>query len=144
MATMTDDPVNYRLDDQIGYLLRLANQRHTTIFQDHTLQNLTPTQFSVMVRLEAEGKSSQNRLGRLAAMDVATIKGVVDRLRERGLAVSEPDPDDRRRSVISLTDEGRALLARMRPVGLAISEQTLAPLNPAERRTLLRLIAKLT
>ncbi|WP_028030325.1 MarR family winged helix-turn-helix transcriptional regulator [Gemmobacter nectariphilus] len=144
MATMTDDPVDYRLDDQIGYLLRLANQRHTTIFQDHTLQNLTPTQFSVMVRLEAEGKSSQNRLGRLAAMDVATIKGVVDRLRERGLAVSEPDPDDRRRSVISLTDEGRALLARMRPVGLAISEQTLAPLNPAERRTLLRLIAKLT
>ena len=144
MATMTDDPVNYRLDDQIGYLLRLANQRHTTIFQEHTLQNLTPTQFSVMVRLEAEGKSSQNRLGRLAAMDVATIKGVVDRLRERGLAVSEPDPDDRRRSVISLTDEGRALLARMRPVGLAISEQTLAPLNPAERRTLLRLIAKLT
>ena len=144
MATMTDDPVNYRLDDQIGYLLRLANQRHTTIFQDHTLQNLTPTQFSVMVRLEAEGKSSQNRLGRLAAMDVATIKGVVDRLRERGLAVSEPDPYDRRRSVISLTDEGRALLARMRPVGLAISEQTLAPLNPAERRTLLRLIAKLT
>lgn len=144
MATMPDDPVDYRLDDQIGYLLRLANQRHTTIFQDHTLQNLTPTQFSVMVRLEAEGKSSQNRLGRLAAMDVATIKGVVDRLRERGLAVSEPDPDDRRRSVISLTDEGRALLARMRPVGLAISEQTLAPLNPAERRTLLRLIAKLT
>lgn len=144
MATMTDDPVDYRLDDQIGYLLRLANQRHTTIFQEHTLQNLTPTQFSVMVRLEAEGKSSQNRLGRLAAMDVATIKGVVDRLRERGLAVSEPDPDDRRRSVISLTDEGRALLARMRPVGLAISEQTLAPLNPAERRTLLRLIAKLT
>lgn len=144
MATMTDDPVNYRLDDQIGYLLRLANQRHTTIFQEHTLQNLTPTQFSVMVRLEAEGKSSQNRLGRLAAMDVATIKGVVDRLRERGPAVSEPDPDDRRRSVISLTDEGRALLARMRPVGLAISEQTLAPLNPAERRTLLRLIAKLT
>ena len=144
MATMTDDPVDYRLDDQIGYLLRLANQRHTTIFQEHTLQNLTPTQFSVMVRLEAEGKSSQNRLGRLAAMDVATIKGVVDRLRERGLAVSEPDPDDRRRSVISLTDEGRALLARMRPVGLAISEQTLAPLNAAERRTLLRLIAKLT
>ena len=144
MPTRTEETVDYRLDEQIGYLLRLANQRHTTIFQDHTLQNLTPTQFSVMVRLEAEGKSSQNRLGRLAAMDVATIKGVVDRLRERGLAVSEPDPDDRRRSVISLTDEGRALLARMRPVGLAISEQTLAPLNPAERRTLLRLIAKLT
>lgn len=143
MPTRTEETVDYRLDEQIGYLLRLANQRHTTIFQEHTLENLTPTQFSVMVRLDAEGKSSQNRLGRLAAMDVATIKGVVDRLRERGLAVSEPDPDDRRRSVISLTDEGRALLARMRPVGLTISEQTLKPLTKAEQRTFLRLIGKL-
>ena len=39
----------YRLDDQVGYLLRLANQRHTTIFQANTVDGLTPTQFSALV-----------------------------------------------------------------------------------------------
>ena len=71
----------YRLDDQAGYLLRLASQRHAAIFQSLTLEGLTPTQFSALIRISEQGQCSQNHLGRLAAMDVATIKGVADRLR---------------------------------------------------------------
>ena len=77
----------YVLDDQIGYLLRLANQRHTLIFQEQAVLELTPTQFSAMVRLLDEGECSQNELGRRTAMDVATVKGVVDRLRAKGLVL---------------------------------------------------------
>ena len=92
----------YVLDDQIGYLLRLANQRHTLIFQEHAVLELTPTQFSAMVRLLDEGECSQNELGRRTAMDVATVKGVVDRLRAKGLVRLRPDPTDRRRTTISI------------------------------------------
>lgn len=134
----------YRLDDQVGYLLRLANQRHTTIFQANTVEGLTPTQFSALVRIAEQGSCSQNRLGRLAAMDVATIKGVVDRLNQRGLITTRPDPGDKRRTLISLSEDGRALLDRMIPAGRRITAETLAPLTKAEQRSLLRLLRKLT
>lgn len=134
---------DYQLDDQVGFLLRLANQRHNAIFQGQSLDGLTPTQFAALVRIAEQGKVSQNHLGRLAAMDVATIKGVVDRLRQRGLTVTESDPVDKRRTLISLSPEGAALLEQMLPVGRRISEETLSPLTPSEQRNLLRLLRKL-
>jgi len=144
---MTDTKANsenaYRLDDQVGYLLRLASQRHATIFQSLTIEGLTPTQFSALIRLSEQGKCSQNRLGRLAAMDVATIKGVADRLRQKGLIVAEPDPDDKRRTLISLSPTGTALVQRMQSVGHAITDETLNPLTAAEQRSLAKLLRKL-
>lgn len=134
----------YRLDDQVGYLLRLASQRHANIFQTNTLEGLTATQFAALARIREHGKCSQNRLGRLAAMDVATIKGVVDRLRDKGLTVTESDPNDKRRMLISLSPAGEEMLDRMEQVGLAITEETLRPLTAAEQRSLLKLLRKLS
>ncbi len=107
-ATNSDGEVAspYRLDDQIGYKLRLANQRHLEIFSRH-LPDLTPTQFSVLVRLYEIGEVSQNHLGRLVAMDAATTKGVVRRLVDKGLINLQQDGADLRRLKISLTAEGK-------------------------------------
>ena len=135
---------NYELDKQVGYLLRLASQRHTAIFQKHALDNLTPTQFSTLVRLSELGEMSQNHLGRTAAIDVATVKGVVDRLKAKGLVHTRPDQVDKRRSVISLTDKGTALISDLSRIGLQITEETLSPLTAGERRTLLGLLDKIS
>ena len=137
------DDAEYILDDQVGYLLRLASQRHAVIFQTH-VSDLTPTQFSTLIRISEHGALSQNHLGRLAAMDVATIKGVVDRLKAKGLVRSTPDPNDKRRSSIMLTDAGEATIARLKRDGLVISQDTLAPLKPAEQKTFLALLKRLT
>lgn len=134
---------SYVLDDQVGYLLRLAAQRHAAIFQAHTVEGLTPTQFSTLVRLAENGACSQNQLGRLAAMDIATIKGVVDRLRQRGFVRTMPSSDDRRRNIVSLTEDGARALDRMLPAGRVITEETLAPLKPSEQRHLIKLLRKL-
>ena len=133
----------YVLEEQVGYLLRLASQRHAAIFQKHALRGLTPTQFSTMMRIAEHGEVSQNQLGRLAAMDVATIKGVVDRLRSKDLVTSRSDPGDKRRSLISLTEIGAALIHDLKRVGADITEETLAPLSKAERETLNALLAKI-
>ena len=138
---MTEAP--YTLDEQVGYLLRLASQRHAAIFQALTLDGLTAQQFAALVRIGEEGEVSQNRLGRLAAMDVATIKGVADRLRQKGLARTRPDPEDKRRMLISLTDAGQDLLCGMIEQGREITAQTLARLTPEEQKDLLRLLKKL-
>ena len=135
---------DYVLEDQVGYLLRLANQRHALIFQKHSIENLTPTQFSALIRLSENGEISQNHLGRLAAMDVATVKGVVDRLKDKGLVQSTPDPADKRRSIISLSPKGASLVTDLRGIGLRISEETLVPLTPVERRTLVNLLRKIS
>ena len=99
----------YQLDDQVGYKLRLASQRHLEIFSRH-LPEMTPTQFSILVRLAEIGEVSQNQLGRLVAMDAATTKGVVTRLIDRGLVQSRQDGEDLRRLQISLTGEGERVI----------------------------------
>jgi len=143
-AAETPDTSDYVLDDQIGYLLRLATQRHVAIFQAHMTGGLTPTQFAVLVRLDDVGPSSQNHLGRLAHLDVATVKGVVDRLLGKGLVDISQDESDSRRRVIALSARGRALLPRLQAAGQAITAETLAPLDETERETLLRLLGKLS
>ncbi|CUH66767.1 Nicotinate degradation protein R [Thalassovita gelatinovora] len=145
---MTDDgtlkpSTAYVLDEQVGYLLRLANQRHATIFQTHAVDGLTPTQFTALVRLAEHGKCSQNQLGRYAAMDIATIKGVVDRLRGKGLVQTEASQQDRRRSLVSLTPAGQDLVQDLYHAGEAITDETLAPLSPAEQRNFIKLLRKL-
>ena len=76
-------------------------------------------------------------------MDAATIKGVVDRLMDRGLIETQPDPGDARRRVIGLTDAGRRLVERSIATALAITRNTLAPLTPSERAVLHALLRKL-
>ena len=134
----------YKLDEQVGFMLRVASQRHATIFQAHTNEKLTPTQFSTLIRLAEVGSVSQNQLGRLAAMDIATIKGVVDRLKAKGLIQTEPDLVDKRRSVISLSPRGAELISDLKTAGHRITEETLAPLSAKEQQTLLGLLRKIS
>src|SRR6185312_13540131 len=84
----------YILDEQIGFILRQVWQRHAAIFARDIGINLTPTQWAALAKLNETGRCSQNQLGRLTAMDVATIKGVIDRLTARGLTETNPDPQD--------------------------------------------------
>jgi len=135
---------DYSLDEQVGYLLRLASQRHAVIFQQQISENLTPTQFSTLFRISEHGELSQNHLGRLAAMDVATVKGVVDRLKAKGLVQSRSDKLDKRRSLISLAADGKELINGLKRDGARISDETLAPLRASERKTLLGLLKKIT
>jgi DNA-binding MarR family transcriptional regulator len=76
-------------------------------------------------------------------MDVATIKGVIDRLTARGLTETGRDPADSRRLLVSLTRAGQQLAEKAVPNALAITRETLAPLDAKERETLVALLGKL-
>jgi DNA-binding MarR family transcriptional regulator len=133
----------YRLDDQIGYVLRRVTQRHLAVFAS-AIPEVTTTQFAVLARLSEIGPLSQNQLGRAAAMDAATIKGVVDRLARLGLVTTAPDPADRRRLTVALTAAGTALFSDRVRTALGVSDETMAPLSADERRQLMALLARLT
>jgi DNA-binding MarR family transcriptional regulator len=136
------DNDDYALDRQVGFMLRLAQQRHATIFVSLMIEELTPTQWAAIAKLKEIGPSSQNLLGRLTAMDGATIKGVIDRLTRRGFTSTKPDPADGRRLLVALTGRGEAVYERAKSIAKDITEKTLAPLNANERAELLTLLSK--
>ncbi len=145
LKNKTKDDVldTYRLDDQVGFILRRASQRHLTIFAD-LIGDLTSTQFAALAKLYEIGPVSQNELGRQTAMDGATIKGVIDRLRKRGYVESWPDENDRRRMFVDLNDAGHRIYQECVEAAHDISSKTLAPLNPKETAIFLDLLQKIT
>jgi MarR family transcriptional regulator, lower aerobic nicotinate degradation pathway regulator len=132
----------YRLEEQVGFLLRRANQRHLAVFAE-VIPEVTTTQLAALARLCELGPLSQNQLGRATAMDAATIKGVVERLVRRRLVTTAPSAEDRRRLVVDLTPEGRALFGDLWRRGLEASRRTLEPLSPAERDRFLALLRRM-
>ncbi|MFC5442374.1 MarR family winged helix-turn-helix transcriptional regulator [Rhizobium halophytocola] len=133
----------YRVDQQIGYFLRQANQRHVALFGERMEERLTTTQWAALTKLHELGPTSQNQLGRVTAMDVATIKGVVDRLIARGYVASAPDPTDGRRLVLSVSEVGQAAIRRNLSAAMDVSDATLSPLTSGERQMLIELLKKI-
>ncbi len=133
----------YVLDDQAGFLMRIAMQRHTALFMSRMIEGLTQTQFAALAKLYEAGPCSQNHLGRLIYLDAATIKGVVDRLVARGFVTALGDPTDRRRLAVTLTSRGKAVTEAAIKVAAEITAETLEPLTAEERRTVVHLLRKL-
>ncbi|WP_292586723.1 MarR family transcriptional regulator, partial [Mesorhizobium sp.] len=108
-----------------------AHQRHVAIFAAH-IADLTPPQFAALAKLYDIGETSQNQLGTFIAMDAATVKGVIDRLKARGLVDVSKHDVDKRRLLVNLTAEGREAVERLFPHARTITEETLAPLSTRE------------
>jgi len=83
-----------------------------------------------------QGATSPGELARLWQVTPAVITGVIDRLERRDLVRREPDPDDRRRLRLALTETGltaRALVER------ALTEELAAQLVKASPQELAEL-----
>jgi MarR family transcriptional regulator, lower aerobic nicotinate degradation pathway regulator len=142
-ASPAPDP--YDFTRQVGYLLRRAYQRHLAIFQAEAGEaQITSVQFSTLCALSDNGPQSQGDLVRVTGIDQATIRGIVERLKARGLIALSKDRSDARKVIIAITPAGTELLAVMVPHARRITELTMEDLNPAERMALLhtlRLVA---
>jgi DNA-binding MarR family transcriptional regulator len=68
---------------------------------------------------------------------------VIDRLCARGLTETSADPEDGRRLRVSLTRAGQQLAEKVAANALAITKETLAPLDPREREMLVAMLEKL-
>lgn len=135
---------DYRLEDQVGYWLRRAYQRHMAIFASVMSDlDLTSVQFAALVKLRDMKAVTQTELGRLIGIDRATISGVVSRLQKRGLLQFRLDPLDRRSRIIALTPAGETLLGQALRRTEQVGDDTLAPISEAERAALRDMLRKL-
>ena len=134
----------FRLDDQVGHLLRRAYQRASSHLASRIRpHDLTPVQHATLIRLWEMGPLSQNQLGRAVAMPPANIHSLVRRLESRGFVRRDADPSDKRLLTVSLTDEGRALVEALIPLDAASTEAALRGLSAAERETLYAILKKM-
>jgi DNA-binding MarR family transcriptional regulator len=71
----------------------------------------------------------------------ASVTSLLDTLERRGLVERRPDPADRRRVLVVITAEGRALVDRFLPEVVALQTAALAGLSESQREQLLELLA---
>jgi DNA-binding MarR family transcriptional regulator len=146
---MTDDletvSEEYRVTEQVGHLMRKAYQRHLAIFQENASDpNLTSVQFVTLCALRDNGPSSQADLVRITAVDQATIRGIIERLKARHLIKISKDSLDGRKVIMTLLPAGEAVLQEMVPKAKLITQLTVECLNPAERVALMYLLRRLS
>lgn len=100
--------------------------------------------YAVLVTLREYGPASQAELSDWSGIHRSDMVAVLNTLTAAGHVERAPDPDDRRRNIISLTPAGRRRLARLDRVVTAVQDRVLAPLDPAERAELVRLLGALS
>ncbi|MFD7720506.1 MarR family winged helix-turn-helix transcriptional regulator [Streptomyces sp. NPDC059814] len=97
---------------------------------------LTPTQRSVLARLDDGGPATTAALARAEFVRPQSMRLTLGVLEEQGIVRRAPDPDDGRKSVMSITDAGRTTLAEVRAAKRNwLAEAIAAELDGAERRT---------
>lgn len=145
--TSVSDPARgmpYEFSEQVGHLLRRAYQRHVALFQQIIPDTqLTAAQFVVLCAVKKSPACSLSEIVKLTAIDQATVRGVIDRLKSRQLLAVRHDQVDRRKVLVSLTQAGRELVEIMVPFAHEITEKTFHGFNPAERLALTYLLNKM-
>jgi DNA-binding MarR family transcriptional regulator len=99
--------------------------------------------YRLLAALEEFGPASQAALGRRISIDRSDVVAALNELAGRGLIERSPDPDDRRRNVVTITPAGTEQLRALDGILAGVQEQLLAPLSDAERTQLVQLLLRL-
>ncbi|MFI6183615.1 MarR family winged helix-turn-helix transcriptional regulator [Nonomuraea sp. NPDC051191] len=99
--------------------------------------------YALLAALEEYGPASQADLGRRTGIDRSDVVATVNDLAGRDLVERAPDPEDRRRNVVTITAEGREQLDELDRLLARAQDEFLAPLPPADRRQLIDLLTRL-
>ena len=104
-------------------------------------ESITPLQYTALTVLERRSDLSAAELARNAFVTDQSAADMVRVLEERGLIERVPDPGDRRRRVLRLTDAGRELLDQVRGDVDEVEALMLSPLDTDEAEALHRYLA---
>lgn len=129
------------LQAEPGHLIRRAHQLAVSLFHETHGRQVTPVQYAILCALHDTPGVDQVTLADKVALDTSTTADIATRLEAKGWITRDMLP--RRQRSLSLTPEGEAVLAAMRPRVAPMYNQLLEPLEPSERAELLRLLRKL-
>ncbi|MEV5436896.1 MarR family transcriptional regulator [Streptomyces sp. NPDC052682] len=126
-----------------GYLLYRLGLRSGQLFNATLQQSGLRLRHYALLRFLATAEGAlQRELSARLGYDPSAIVGLVDDLEKLRLAQRRPSPDDRRSRIVVLTEAGRAFLRDTDEAGQRVTDELLAPLDPAERATLHALLLR--
>jgi MarR family transcriptional regulator, lower aerobic nicotinate degradation pathway regulator len=115
---------------------RLLHRR----FAEHELRK---QHYAVLRSLADVGSAAQGPLADRVGIDRSDMVALVDELEAAGHVGRAPDPDDRRRKIVSITGSGAEVLDELGELVRAADDELLAPLTDEERRTLVELLTRI-
>ena len=122
----------------------LSNRTSDAIAREYSQRfALGVTEWRVMAVLGRYPDLSANQVAQRTAMDKVAVSRAVAKLLESGRLLREFDEDDRRRSVLKLSEAGLAVYDQIVPLALGFEQQLLADMDSAERGLLFRLLDRL-
>lgn len=132
-----------RLDDGVGFLVRVLGTRATALYEELTGQaEVTPRQFGALLTLHQRGALTLTQLAEAIRVDRSTLGEMVRRMEAHGLVRRRDNGADRRSAVISLAPKGEAAVQRLVAGAAALQSALLAPLPASERAAFQRALKR--
>jgi MarR family transcriptional regulator, lower aerobic nicotinate degradation pathway regulator len=127
-----------------GYLFRRMQQIAVAIFMEECrAYDLTPVQYAALIAIHTHPGIDATRLSAVIAFDRSTLGSVIERLQAKQLIERKSAAEDKRVKLLHLTRSGATLLRGIMPSVDRAQARMLRPLKPADRKTLLTLMAQL-
>ncbi|MET9211200.1 MULTISPECIES: MarR family winged helix-turn-helix transcriptional regulator [unclassified Nocardia] len=124
-------------------LTQTAQHAHRLVSDGFAAVGARGYHYRLLATLAEFGPASQAELGRRSGIHVSDMVATINELADSDLVERAPDPDDRRRNVITLTAAGTRQLRRLEKQLAACQDELLAPLSADERAQLTTLLTRL-
>lgn len=120
-----------------GYLLAMAGAHARRLFGRVLAErHVSAHHLGILMALSQLGPTSQQQVSTMVGVDPRNTTPLVDALTDRGLVSRRLDPQDRRRHLLELTDDGRALLQDLLDASARLDDELLGGLSEAQRAAL--------
>lgn len=130
-------------ETSLMHLVRRAGQHSSTCWNQSVDTGLSAVQYAILVVLTEETTCDQQTLGNRAGFDKATGTYVIDRMSKSGLLSVVIDSANRRRKLVTMTEEGKMMLERMIEQAKSAEKMMTAGLEVQDIADLKRLLIKL-
>lgn len=136
--------MNFDQADALNEAIRAIGLRHRALAIAALAPfGIHPGHKLLLLELEAAGPCTQAQLATASGYEPPTITLSVRQLEDAGFVARRPSPTDGRATIVELTDDGRALLPKVKAAWRYVAEQTVAGLTSVSSEQVTDVLAAL-
>ena len=127
---------------RLSFLTNIISRKLARLYSEKF--DITPHEWKILANLKRYPNISAAEAGEKTAMDKVAVSRAVNGLSQKGLVHKIFSEEDKRRSVLNLTDDGEQIYQKIEPLVTDYESQLLTCLNEDELSQLDQLLDKLT
>jgi DNA-binding MarR family transcriptional regulator len=123
--------------------LRRILHVHSSLWYENVSPDITSVQYGVLYCLFEHGTLRQRDILGLAQLDKSTLAELLQRMEQEGNIVTDRDPEDKRRKIVSITPAGRRRYRKMQEAAAKVNDTLTSGLTPKEQARFDELVEKI-